>query len=155
MMGSRDIARSYPFFTLLHFSQFALAIAVCALYGVDIDRARKARAYPNDRWIYAEAVGGLSAVMVILYCFPSILRSAAVWMWNLVLLILWAVLFGVFAKMFINVDPRGNRDLERMKNALWVVLASTLLWFFGFFAHLIYWHNHRNYRSRFTGRAAM
>ncbi|KAL2180686.1 uncharacterized protein P884DRAFT_326742 [Thermothelomyces heterothallicus CBS 202.75] len=145
MMRSRDCARNDPYFSLLHLAQFALAITVCALYGIDIDRARKARVYPSDEWIYAVIVGGFSAATVVLYYFASLRRSTFVWVSHLVLLVMWAVLLGIFAKMFINVDPHGNRDLQRMKNALWVVFASTALWFIGFLAYFINWRRHRYY----------
>jgi hypothetical protein len=46
--------------------------------------------------IYAEFVGGISALTTVLYIIPHILRFAAVWVWNLILFILWIALFGVF-----------------------------------------------------------
>jgi hypothetical protein len=49
--------------------------------------------------VYAEVVGGLSALTAILYLIPFILRFAFVWIWNLVLFILWIALFGVFGKV--------------------------------------------------------
>lgn len=46
--------------------------------------------------VYAEVVAGLSALTTLLYCIPFILRFAFVWAWNLILFILWIVLFGIF-----------------------------------------------------------
>ncbi|KAK4039582.1 hypothetical protein C8A01DRAFT_46991 [Parachaetomium inaequale] len=146
-------ALSYLLFALLHFSQFVLAVTVCALYGIDLDRARRANVQADGKWVYAEVVGGLSALTAILYCIPFILRFALVWAWNLVLFILWIALFGIFGKMFINEDAKGNGDMQRMKNAVWVVLASAILWLIGVLAHFIYWWAHRERRSRFTSRA--
>lgn len=42
---------SYIAFTVLHFCQFVMAITVCALYGVELDRARKAHVDGNPRWV--------------------------------------------------------------------------------------------------------
>ncbi|KAK3298131.1 uncharacterized protein B0H64DRAFT_65547 [Chaetomium fimeti] len=152
-MAIGDVSLSYLLFLLLHFSQFVLAVTVCALYGIDLDRARKANVAADGKWIYAEVVGGLSALTAILYCVPFILRFAVVWVWNLILFILWIALFGIVGKMYIHEDPEGNGDLQRMKNAVWVVLASAILWLIGVLAHFIYWWGHRERRSRFTSRA--
>ncbi|KAK4102816.1 hypothetical protein N658DRAFT_514944 [Parathielavia hyrcaniae] len=152
-MALAGLSTGYLLFTLLHLAQFVLAVTVCALYGIDLDRARKANAHADGRWVYAEVVGGLSALTSILYCVPFILRFALVWAWNLVLFILWIALFGVFGQMYINEDAHGNDDIQRMKNAVWVVLASAILWLVGVLAHFVYWWGHRERRSRFTSRA--
>jgi hypothetical protein len=98
-MAIAGLSLGYLLFSLLHFGQFVLAITVCALYGIDLDRMRKANVHADGRWVYAEVVGGLSALTTILYCIPFILRFALVWAWNLVLFILWIALFGVFGKV--------------------------------------------------------
>lgn len=129
---------SYIFFSILHLFQFALALTVCGLYGVDLDRARKAGVYADGKWVrvpaqppswhtasshgdlstdwqqvYAVVVGGLSALTAILYCIPFILRFALVWAWNLILFILWIALFGVFGSVrtpsYLLLDPPPSR----------------------------------------------
>lgn len=55
--------------------------------------------------------------------------------------------------MYINEDPEGNGNIQRMKNAVWVDLANVILWFFGSVAALAYYLRHRERHSRFTGRA--
>ncbi|KAK4117675.1 hypothetical protein N656DRAFT_773860 [Canariomyces notabilis] len=152
-MAISGLGKGYVAFSILHFLQFVFAITVCALYGVELDRTRKANEHADGRWVYAEVVGGLSALTAILYCIPFILRFALVWAWNMILFILWIALFGVFASMYIHQDARGNSDIQRLKNAVWVVLVNALLWLVGTFAHFIYWWGHRERRSRFTGRA--
>ncbi|KAG7291496.1 hypothetical protein NEMBOFW57_001515 [Staphylotrichum longicolle] len=152
-MAIGSMALSYLLFVLLHVSQFILAVTVCALYGVDLDRARKAGVHADGKWVYAEVVGGLSALTAVLLCVPYILRFALVWAWNLILFILWIALFGIFGRMYINENPEGNGDITRMKNAVWVVLASAILWLIGVLAHFIYWWGHRDRRTRFTSRA--
>ncbi|OIW30673.1 hypothetical protein CONLIGDRAFT_630628 [Coniochaeta ligniaria NRRL 30616] len=152
-MGLFGMTASYLAFSVVHFIQFALAITVCGLYGVDLNRAAKAGVYQDSKWVYAEFVGGISAFTTILYMIPFILRFAAVWIWNLVLFILWIALFGVFGNMYIRENAEGNADIQRMKNAVWVDLTSALLWFITAIAAFGYWWRHRERHSRFTGRA--
>lgn len=144
---------AYLAFSVVHFVQFALAITVCGLYGVDLSRAAKAGKYQDSKWIYAVFVGGISAFTTILYMIPFILRFAAVWIWNLVLFILWITLFGLFGNMYIRENAEGNKDIQRMKSAVWVDLVSALLWLFTAVAAFGYWWRHRERHSRFTGRA--
>lgn len=56
-------------------------------------------------------------------------------------------------QMYISEDAEGDSDVQRMKNAVWVDLASALLWLIATLAALGYWWKHRDTRSRFTGRA--
>lgn len=55
--------------------------------------------------------------------------------------------------MYINEDPEGDGDIKRMKRAVWVVLADTVLWFLTGAFTVIYWWRHRDQHTRFTGRA--
>lgn len=59
------------------------------------------------------------------------------------------------AQLYIYEDAAGNGDVVRMKNAVWVVLASALLWLISSLAHFGYWWRHRERRSRFTSRAKL
>ncbi|KAK0655124.1 hypothetical protein B0T16DRAFT_396227 [Cercophora newfieldiana] len=152
-MAIGSVSKSYLLFCLLHFGQFVLAVTVCGLYGVELDRARKAGVHADGKWIFAEVVGGLSAITSLLYFLPFILRFALVWAWNLILFILWIALFGTFGSMYIKEDPEGNSDIQRMKNAVWVVLANAILWLIATIGYFVYWWGHRERRSRFTGRA--
>ncbi|KAK3348923.1 hypothetical protein B0T25DRAFT_445373 [Lasiosphaeria hispida] len=152
-MAVGGLSWGYLLFSTLHFGQFVLAITVCGLYGVELNRASKAGKPADGKWVYAEVVGGLSAITAVLYFIPFLLRFALVWVWNLVLFILWIALFGIFGKMYINENPEGNGDMQRLKNAVWVVLANALLWLIATLAHFVYWWGHRERRSRFTSRA--
>jgi hypothetical protein len=105
--------------------------------------------------VYAEVVGGLSALTAVLYMVPFILRFAAVTIWSLILFILWIALFGLFGSMYIKEDAENNDGIQRMKNAVWVDLANALLWLIGTVASAAYWWTHRERHSRFTGRAKL
>lgn len=50
-MAVGGITLSHLLFSALHFIQFALAITVCALYGIELDRTRKAGAHADGRWV--------------------------------------------------------------------------------------------------------
>ncbi|KAK3331152.1 hypothetical protein B0H66DRAFT_587410 [Apodospora peruviana] len=148
-----DVSKSYLAFFTLHFFQFILAVTVCGLYGYELDRARKAGKYADGKWVYAEVVGGLSALTALLLCIPYFLRFALAWVWNLILFILWIALFGLFGKMYINENAEGNADIQRMKNAVWVVFVNALLWLVSSIAGFVYWWRHKERVTRFTGRA--
>lgn len=152
-MGLLGFTISYIGFSALHIVQFALAITVCGLYGVDLQRAHVEHKYIDSKWIYAEVVGAISALTAVLYLVPFILRFWLVWAWNIILFILWIALFGVFGKMYIHEDPEGDAGITRMKNAVWVDLASALIWLFLALAAFGYWWGHRERVTRFTGRA--
>lgn len=145
--------KGYIAFTVLHFFAFAMALTVCALYGIDLTSAREAGIGADSRWVFAEVVGCLSIFTTLVYLVPFVLRFAIVPIWNLILFILWIALFGLFGSMYIKEDPEGNKGIERMKNAVWVDLANALLWLIIAVASGVYWWSHRERRSRFTGRA--
>ncbi|KAI0600697.1 hypothetical protein F4775DRAFT_545062 [Biscogniauxia sp. FL1348] len=154
-MGIFGMAVSYLLFAVLHFFQFVLALTVCGLYGVDLQRAHSQGKYADGKWVYAEVVGGLSALTAILYMVPFILRFAAVTIWSFIVFALWIALFGLFGSMYIKEDAEGNSDIQHMKNAVWVDLAAALLWLIGTVASATYWWSHRERNSRFTGRAKL
>ncbi|KAK1769000.1 hypothetical protein QBC33DRAFT_513905 [Phialemonium atrogriseum] len=147
-MGLFGMAASYLAFSVLHFFQFILAVTVCALYGVDLHRASSEGGHHDGKWIYAEVVGGLSALTALLYFIPFIIRFAAVWIWNAILFILWIALFGLVRSEVL----KGHTDSQRTKNAVWVVLASALLWLITGLGSFAYWWRHRERHTRFTGR---
>ncbi|KAK1452598.1 hypothetical protein CCUS01_10829 [Colletotrichum cuscutae] len=167
-MGLFGMAASYLAFSVLHFFQFVLAVTVCGLYAVDLNRARSEGSYTDGKWgvsdaetrtnnapkkqVFAVVVGALSAVTALLYFIPFILRFAIVWIWDAILFILWIALFGLFGNMYIKENAEGDSGIRRMKNAVWVDLANALLWLISALATAAYWWRHRERRTRFTGR---
>ncbi|KAJ8131297.1 hypothetical protein O1611_g2329 [Lasiodiplodia mahajangana] len=152
-MGLVDKTTSYVFFAILHCFQFVLAVTVIGLYGTDLDRSQKRGNYTDGKWVYAIVVASLAAVTAILYLIPFILRLAVVPVWSFVIFVLWIALFGLFGSLYIGKDPKGDGDVQRMKNAVWVDLANALLWLIGTGAATVDWWLHRHSRTRFTGRA--
>jgi len=52
--------------------------------------------------IFAEVVGGLSALTAILYMIPVVMRRAPplLFAWDVIVFLLWVVLFGIFGKVW-------------------------------------------------------
>ncbi|OAQ60525.1 membrane-associating domain-containing protein [Pochonia chlamydosporia 170] len=154
-MGFFSTTVGYFAFSALHLVCFALALAVCGLYGQDLHNANDQDKYMDSKWVYAVVVGSLSAVTCVVWFIPAILRHAGIIgaIWNTILFILWITLFGVFGALYIHENPEGDGNIKRMKSAVWVDLVSALLWLVSAIATTIYWWRHRDVRSQFTGRA--
>jgi len=157
-MGLRDgcgIALSFILMALVRLCQLALGLAVCGLYGVDLQAARNAHVYQDGKWVFAEVVGGLSAFTAVVYMIPFIVRIPFMFVWDTILFILWIALFGLFGNMYIKENPEGDSGIQRMKNAVWVDLVNMLFWLFTAVMMGVYWMKHRQTRTIFTGRATV
>lgn len=51
-----NLGLSYILFTALHVCLFALALAVCGLYGTDIQRASEAGASNDGKWVRVASI---------------------------------------------------------------------------------------------------
>ncbi|KAI1327002.1 hypothetical protein F5Y16DRAFT_399755 [Xylariaceae sp. FL0255] len=149
------MAISYVLSAVLHFIIFILSLVVIGLYGQYVDEARKAHVYADPKWVYAVVVGALSAVSTFLFLIPKILRYAVTTIWSFIMFILWIALFGVFGSLYIHARPEGDHGIQEMKNAVWVDLVVALLWLIGTVGSAAYWWTHREYHTRFTGRATI
>lgn len=106
------------------------------------------------------AVATLSGVTALIFGFLPLLissfTSAILFGWDLVLFILWAVVFGLFGAMFINEDPKEDGGIIRMRNAVWVDLVNMLLWFVSTVMGAIgFWKWKKGGSSLHTGRATL
>ena len=136
---------------LIRFLQFVLGLTVIGLYAVDLDNARKANKYVDSKWVWAVVCGTLGALTSLVFMLPL----AKAWFFFGVDAFVWVcylVAFGIFGKMFINEDPEGNKGIQRMKNAVWVLLANMLLWFgTAVVGAVVFWRS-RKARTSLTGR---
>ncbi|KAM3427454.1 hypothetical protein NHJ13734_008975 [Beauveria thailandica] len=155
MLSRLNITKGYLGFAAVYFLIFVLGLSIIGLYATDVQRARESNSHPGSKWVFAVVVGSLSSVTCLAYLVPFIFHALGFVapIWNLVLFILNITLFGVFAKLYLHEDARGNGAVTRMKNAIWVDLTSALLWLLVALASAGYWWKHRDVRSRFTGRA--
>lgn len=124
-----------------------MGIEICGLIGVRLQG-------------FATAVGVLSAISALIYAIlPLIISSfttAILFGWDVVLFILWIALFGLFASMYINEDPRGDGGIQRMKNAVWIDLINMLLWFVSAIVGAIgFWRWKKGNTTLHTGRATL
>lgn len=69
--------------------------------------------------------------------------------------IFWTAVFGVFGKMYIHADPKGDSGVSRMKNAVWIDLVNMLLWLVTAVMGVVVVFSMRGKRSLHTGRAAV
>ncbi|KAF4995068.1 hypothetical protein F66182_16413 [Fusarium sp. NRRL 66182] len=137
------IARTIAF-NFLRFSQFALALTVAGLYGVDLNHAHQKNVYIDAKWVYAEVVAALaaftSAVYLVIWCCvqrqarnaraltPFNSTNLLLWLWDVFMWLIWLTLFGIFGNMYLPENPEGDAGIERMKHAVWVDLVNLLLW---------------------------
>ncbi|KAF2485107.1 hypothetical protein BDY17DRAFT_321975 [Neohortaea acidophila] len=140
---------------VLRLFQFVLALTVAGLYGIDLHHAHEwDQQHPpsqqvgaDPKWVYAEVVAGLSAVACIVYGLPFF-KSYWAFAWDWVLFILWTALFGVFGRIYITAHPTPKQaGIIRMKHAVWVDLASMILWFITAIYSTVIWHRGRLSRS--------
>ncbi|EED17507.1 conserved hypothetical protein [Talaromyces stipitatus ATCC 10500] len=126
----------------LRFLQFIFALTVAGLYGKDLQHACDKDVYLDAKWVYAEVVAALAAFTAAMdlmtWCFvPRVVRRAVdpyqslhlpFLLWEVFICLIWLVLFGVFAKMYLSEDPEGDGAIERMRHATWIDLVNLLLW---------------------------
>lgn len=147
------LEKTYLGLSVLRFFQFALALTVCGLYGVDLTAARNAGKGQDGKWVFAVVLGALSAFTALLYMIPFIFRFSIMFVWDAILFFLWVVLFGIFGNMYIKENAEGDSGVQRMKNAVWVDLANMLLWLITLVVMAGYWWRNRHAKSLFTARA--
>jgi hypothetical protein len=115
----------YILLSILRLFQFALAITVCGLYGVDLHNAASAGKYRDSKWVYAEVVGGLSAFTAVLYMIPFMIKIPLIFIWDTLLFFLWIVLFGIFGNVRISLLPLSiSRFLSLMFFVPWKISAN-------------------------------
>lgn len=106
-MGLKDTCQltlSWVLLAVLRLFQFALALAVCGLYGTDLHRAHNAGVYSDGKWVYAVVCGGLGAFTALMYMIPFVMKIPFAFVWDTILFILWIALFGVFGQVGLSDD---------------------------------------------------
>jgi hypothetical protein len=155
-MALLDLGPRYILTSVLRALQIIFAFTVVGLYGTDLDSARKAGVYADGRWVYAVVLGVMSAVTAIVYLVPLVVRRLTfLFAWDWIIFFLWIVLFGIFGKLYIHEDAEGNSGIQRMKNAVWIVLINMLLWFVSALTMTFIWWKERHSKTVFTGRATV
>ncbi|KAL1604857.1 hypothetical protein SLS60_004397 [Paraconiothyrium brasiliense] len=124
---------------LLRFFQLILGIVVIGLYAQDLNRAHKAGVGYDSKWMYATITGTLASFWAII-CMLPLVKAWFLFGIDFIVFILYVAAFGVFGKMYIKEDPEGNGGVQRMKNAVWILLVNMLLWFVSFvYGAVVFW----------------
>lgn len=124
--------------------QFLFAIIACGFYGNRVDADRRGDEGFSPEWIFAIFVAGLSAVsaallvlVVPIAALPfvgsrfKVARTYRAFAWDLTVFIMWLVVFGIFAGIFLKRDsdkPYKGSNTTAMKTAVWVDLVNAILW---------------------------
>ncbi|KAL2443834.1 hypothetical protein ABEF95_013535 [Exophiala dermatitidis] len=118
---------------LLRTMQLIDGLVVIGLYGIDLNHAHKQDKYTDGKWVYAVVVGSLAAFTAIVYGVVSVFlhyRSLTLYfLWEWVLVILWAALSGIFGTMYMGEKVEMDQGIHRMKVAVGFDLAGLVLWF--------------------------
>jgi hypothetical protein len=124
---------------LMRFFQFIMGIVVIGLYAQDLRRAHKAGVKYDSKWMYATIVGTLASFWAIV-CMLPLVKAWFLFGVDFVMFIMYVAAFGIFGKMYIKEDPEGNSGIQRMKNAVWVLLTNMFLWAITFvYGSVIFW----------------
>ncbi|PVH97519.1 hypothetical protein DM02DRAFT_730520 [Periconia macrospinosa] len=146
-----NLTLSSAFRITLRLFQFVMGIVVIGLYATDLDRARKAGVYYDSKWMYATIVGAIASLASLIMMLPLI-RAWFFFGVDAILFILYLTAFGIFGKMFIKEDPEGNKDIVRMKRAVWCLLTNMILWLItACYGAVIFWKS-RKASTSLTGR---
>lgn len=136
---------------ILRLFQFVLGLTVVGLYAVDLDRARKAGVYIDSKWVWSVVCGTLGALVSLVFILPLV-KAWFFFYVDAFVFLCYLVAFGIFGKMYIPEDAEGNKGIERMKNAVWILLTNMLLWFLtACYGGAVFWKN-RKARTTHTGR---
>ncbi|RVX69819.1 hypothetical protein B0A52_06464 [Exophiala mesophila] len=125
---------------ILRLFQLVQALVVIGYYGTYLNRAMKADKYADGKWvrgpdtippefsrltsalqIFAVVVGSISAFVALMYGIAEALlfkrHLGYVFAVDLILLILWIVLTGLFGHMYFSENVEMDKDIEKMKTA--------------------------------------
>ncbi|KAA8647108.1 uncharacterized protein ATNIH1004_005791 [Aspergillus tanneri] len=120
----------------LHILQFVFGITVIGLYSGAIRHASESNDALPSKWVYAVIVASLACVTAVGLLVTAVVKGRitevgtgavgmmrlTVFAWQGVLVILWTVVFGIFAEKFVGSDQK------KMRRAVWVDLVNLVMW---------------------------
>ncbi|KAL3439841.1 hypothetical protein BJX65DRAFT_300848 [Aspergillus insuetus] len=131
---------------IIRYIQLAFSLAVVSLYTQDLNKGQSEFAPSRARWVYAVVTGYISLATGALYLTLNwwyklrskpLIECKAGWslplfLWEITIVILWLVVFGIFGKLYIGVEVSGGGSheshLTAMHRAVWVDLVNLILW---------------------------
>ncbi|KAL3304712.1 uracil phosphoribosyltransferase [Colletotrichum asianum] len=124
--------------------QFLFALIACGFYGNRVQADDKADNGFSPEWILAITVAGAAAVSSVLFVLATplsaipfigsrvkLFKTYRAFAWDLFLFIMWIVVFGIFAGIFLkrsSEDKYKGASTTAMKTAVWVDLVNAILW---------------------------
>lgn len=131
--------------------QFVLALVVVGMYGTFLNRAMQADVYADGKWVrdsksippevvrliftlqvYAVVVGSIAAISSLMFMIAAGLLQfrvvAICFAWDIVMVILFSALAGVFGSMYIKERVEMDHDIEKMKHAAYIDIVNVVLW---------------------------
>lgn len=141
--------------TILHLFlrllQLVQALVVIGYYGTYLNRAMKADKYADGKWvrsaetippefcrlifalqIFAVVVGSVSAFVALMYGIAEALlfkrQVGFVFALDIIILILWTVLTGLFGNMYFSEKVEMDKDIQKMKTAAIFNAIGLSLW---------------------------
>ncbi|KAF0329637.1 hypothetical protein GQ607_003205 [Colletotrichum asianum] len=124
--------------------QFLFALIACGFYGNRVQADDKADNGSSPEWILAITVAGTAAVSSVLFVLATplsaipfigsrvkLFKTYRAFAWDLFLFIMWIVVFGIFAGIFLkrsSEDKYKGASTTAMKTAVWVDLVNAILW---------------------------
>lgn len=121
----------------VRFLQFVLGLTIFGIYTADLVAAGKLHTHLSSAWLLASVVGGMSAVLSLVFLLPFVHSYLFFWM-DWIIVILHTGIIGVFAKAYIatKIPTNNTKDTKvtgpsynRMKAAAIVDCVSGILWF--------------------------
>ena len=136
---------------LIRLFQFVLALVVVGMYGTYLNRAVQADVYADGKWVrhsksippefvrliftlqvYAVVVGSIAAVSSLMFMIAAGLLQFSVvalcFAWDIVMVILFSALAGIFGSMYIKERVEMDHDIEMMKHAAYIDIVNVVLW---------------------------
>lgn len=112
--------------------QALLAVVIVGIYGHRVADAL------SPEWIYGLVVAGLSFVTAVAFAIAAPFgavtnrcKTHRLFTWDLVIFLLWIVVFGIFADIFLHRhddNPYKGSSTIVEKAAMWIDLVNAILW---------------------------
>ena len=112
--------------------QFLMGIVIVGIYGNRVSDSL------SPEWVYGLVVGGLSCATAVAFAVAapfgavsSRCKTHRLFSWDLTLFLLWIVVFGIFAGIFLHRDdddPYKGSSTTVEKAAVWIDLVNAILW---------------------------
>jgi len=128
-----NLRRGTLFTILFRSFQLIVGLVIVGMYATDLNNARKADKYTDGKWVFAVTCGSLAAVTAVLgslaACFIQNRAISLLWMWDIIMIVLFTVLSGIFGSYYIGEKTEMEAGISRMKTAVGFDFTALILFF--------------------------